>query len=224
MPNRILRDWTDSEAIERLSYQAEVFFTRLIMKVDDFGRFPANPRLLSSLLFPLKSSVRDTDSSRWLAECEKSGLVAVYEVKGKSFLEIQNFRQRSRASVSKYPARDGQMTVTCPTPAHVDEDEDVDEGGDDKRRGKPTPFPDSLDTEAFRTAWKDYLSYRAESKLRPLKQASISAKLQEMSEWGEKSAIEAIRSTIANGWQGIFHPSKSQKNKPNLHSKYSNDF
>lgn len=109
MPNRILRDWTDSETVNTISWQAEVLFTRLIMKADDFGRFHANPKLLRSLLFPLRDGLRDADITRWIAECEKAGLIRIYVVDdekskdGKSFLEIGNFGQRTRAEKSKFP-------------------------------------------------------------------------------------------------------------------------
>jgi len=83
MPNRILRDWIDSEVVNSLSWQAEIVFTRLLMKVDDYGRFPANPRLLRSLLFPLRDGLRDADITRCLVECEKAGLIAIYNIEGK---------------------------------------------------------------------------------------------------------------------------------------------
>lgn len=124
----MLRDWTDSESVNSLSCQAECFFIRLIMKVDDFGRFSANAKLLRSLLFPIRDGIRDTDISRWLAECQTAGLIAVYQVADKPFLQIGNFNQRSRALKSKYPApeecsqhdvtfqtNDGQVSDKCQT-------------------------------------------------------------------------------------------------------------
>ena len=116
MPNRILRDWTDSEVIDALDANTERFFTRLIMKADDFGRYVANWKLLKSHLFPLKSDVRETDISRWLAACEKSGLIALYNVAQKDYLQIVNFKQVLRQKLEKYPpqsvcvADDKQMT------------------------------------------------------------------------------------------------------------------
>jgi uncharacterized phage protein (TIGR02220 family) len=103
MPNRILRDWTDSEMINALTPNAEVMFVRLIMKVDDYGRYPANPKLLKSVLFPIRDGVRDSDCSRWLAECEMSGLLRRYEVECKQYLEIIKFGQKPRAEKSKFP-------------------------------------------------------------------------------------------------------------------------
>ena len=54
MPNRVLRDWTNSERMDELSFEAEIFFMRLIMKADDFGGFYGNTKLLKSHLYPLK--------------------------------------------------------------------------------------------------------------------------------------------------------------------------
>lgn len=117
MPNRILRDWTDSEKVNGLTTQAERFFVRLIMKVDDFGRFSGNIKLIKSMLFPLLDDIRDADITRWMAECQKAGLILVYLVNLKPYIQIENFNQRLRQKVEKYPGPeasendDGQMTV-----------------------------------------------------------------------------------------------------------------
>lgn len=104
MPNRMLRDWTDSDKVKGISCPAERFFVRLIMKVDDYGCFPANTSLLKASLFPLMlDEVREADISRWTAECQKAGLIALYEVAGKRYLQIQDFRQRLDRARNKYP-------------------------------------------------------------------------------------------------------------------------
>lgn len=104
MPNRILRDWTDSEKIDNLTVHAERFFTRLIMKADDFGRYSANLKYVKSTLFPLRTDVRETDITRWFAECEKAGLIALYTVASKDYVQIENFKQVLRQKNEKYPA------------------------------------------------------------------------------------------------------------------------
>lgn len=131
MPNRILRDWTDSFTMDELDAHAERFFVRLIMKVDDFGCFHADSRLLKANLFPLKADVRDTDISRWIAACEKAGLITIYNVAMKEYLQIVNFNQRLRQKQNKFPlpnecssgerqatntsqANDGQVAVNSP--------------------------------------------------------------------------------------------------------------
>ena len=122
MPNRILRDWTDSERVNELSFPAEVFFVRLIMKADDYGRYHGSPQLLKSYLYPLRD-VRAADITRWCAECADAGLIVVYNVSGKQYIEIPRFGQRLRLrNDSKYPpppddcrAVAEQMTVACPS-------------------------------------------------------------------------------------------------------------
>lgn len=103
MPNRILRDWTDSFTMDSLDAHTERFFVRLIMKVDDYGCFYSDTRLIKANLFPLKPDVRETDISRWLTACEKSGLVTLYNVANKGYLQITNFKQVLRQKNKKYP-------------------------------------------------------------------------------------------------------------------------
>jgi len=117
MPTRLLRDWTDSFAVDELDVNAERFFVRLIMVVDDYGRFHADPRMLRSKCFPLKTDIRDADIARWLAACKKSGMLRCYkDHSGRALLEVCNFKQRSRTeskfpSPDNCPSNDGQMTA-----------------------------------------------------------------------------------------------------------------
>jgi len=112
MPNRVLRDWTTSEAIDKLSLGAEVFFTRLIMKADDFGNYTANEKLLKAALFPLREA---PSIGAWLIECVKVGIIKKYSIEGKDYLNIPNFGQRLRAMKSQYPdisqSDDGHLSV-----------------------------------------------------------------------------------------------------------------
>lgn len=144
MPSRILRDWTDSDAVSQLDAPSERLFIRLIMKADDFGRFTANVRLIRSLCFPLQD-VREADISRQLAACEQAGLIRLYEVSGKHFVLIENFKQRLRKMKSAYPApptgdthqvgnnpsiadqlTDKCQSVASETPPDLDSDLDLD--------------------------------------------------------------------------------------------------
>jgi len=103
MPQRILRDWTDSEIIDKLKYEEEVLFTRLIMKADDFGNFHAKPQLIKSLLFPLKDGIRVSDIDRWLKNVEAAGLIRFYTHNGSPFLNIVKFGQRLRQKKNIFP-------------------------------------------------------------------------------------------------------------------------
>lgn len=103
MPNRILRDWTDSKPMNLLLWQEEVLFARLIMKADDYGNFYRDTSLVKSLLFPRKDDLRGNDIDRWLNKLEAAGLILTYPAKGEIFLHIRNFGQRLDKRTRKFP-------------------------------------------------------------------------------------------------------------------------
>ena len=108
MPGRYIREGIlDSERFDELrkhgGVQAQLFFTLLLLVVDDYGRCKNHPIWLRSKAFPLRDDIRETDISRWIAACEKSGLIALYgEPNGTAFLQVYKFGQQAR-SKSKYP-------------------------------------------------------------------------------------------------------------------------
>jgi hypothetical protein len=102
MPNRILRDWTDSDAINALSAEQERLFVRLIMVVDDFGCFYADPRRVKVSCFPFNESVTFEHVAKWLRALSPR-LVRLYAADGKEYLEIRNFNQRLRQMRRKFP-------------------------------------------------------------------------------------------------------------------------
>ena len=87
MANRILRDWTQSENINQLSEPAEVFFTRLIMKADDYGCYYGNLKLLKSALYPLRE-ISNENLQYSINECSVCGLILLYVIEGKQFIKI----------------------------------------------------------------------------------------------------------------------------------------
>lgn len=103
MPNRYLReDILTSEAVDVLGDSAECFYRRLMSKVDDYGRFDARPQILKANCYPLRPDLRVSDISHWLASCVSAGVVAVYQVDGKSFGVMHKLGE-PRAKASKYP-------------------------------------------------------------------------------------------------------------------------
>lgn len=103
MPNRILRDWTDSLKVDSLKFEEEVLYTRMIMKADDYGNFHGNSKMIKSLCFPLKETIRLSDIDRWLCTLEAAGLIRKYEAKGTQFITIINFGQRLRQKKRIFP-------------------------------------------------------------------------------------------------------------------------
>lgn len=105
MANRVLRDWTTSDSVDKLSAGAEVLFTRLIMKADDYGSFHAHPKLVRAALFPLKD-YNEVKITGWIDECVAAGVLFRYVADGKLLLRIVNFGQRLRNMRGAFPPPD----------------------------------------------------------------------------------------------------------------------
>lgn len=116
MPERIVRPGIlTSESVNALSFGAEVFYRRLMSVVDDFGRFDARLPILLAALYPLKlDQVAKAHIEQWLAECSTVGLVIVYQVEGKPYLELQKFNQRLRTQSSKWPECPQGIQISAP--------------------------------------------------------------------------------------------------------------
>jgi len=169
MPNRILRPWLDSEAVNSLSDAAEVFFVRLIMSADDYGRFHGAPILLKSYLYPLKKK-RVSDIPHWIAECVNAGLIVEYEVNGKRYLQIVNFSQPEPHEASLFPSPDDAQ------------------GSREKEKGSP-PHPLSKEVERrvnssnsarTRKREKIYFDYEGDGKLHGITREQLDYWIQQL--------------------------------------------
>ncbi len=107
MPSRIIREGIlTSERVDRLSPKAEIFYRRLMSVVDDHGRFDARPAVLIAACYPLRvGSICAADVEHMLSECaaDDTHLLLIYELAGKRYLQINDFRQQLRSKRSKYP-------------------------------------------------------------------------------------------------------------------------
>jgi hypothetical protein len=118
VPNRIVREGIlTSDRIDQLDAAAEVFYRRLMSKVDDHGLYDARPSILRSSLYPLRvDRVREADITRWIAACEKAGVIALYEHDGKPLLQMLDTRWAAR-SEPKYPLPATARTCVQPPAA-----------------------------------------------------------------------------------------------------------
>ncbi len=105
MPNRYIREGAiTSRSVNALSWQAEVFWRRVLNLADDFGRYYGDPQILRSYVFPLQTSkVSEADVARLLIECEQSGVIILYAVGGSRYLFLNKWHERIRAKKSKFP-------------------------------------------------------------------------------------------------------------------------
>lgn len=108
MPNRIIKESIcSSDSIDGLSWFEEVFFYRLIVNCDDYGRIDARPPILRARLFPLKT-VTDKQVEAALQSLRTAAMIDLYVVDGRSFLQLRTWEnhQTIRAKKSKFPSPD----------------------------------------------------------------------------------------------------------------------
>lgn len=105
MANRVVRsDILESEKVNKLTWAGEVFYRRLMSILDDYGRGDGRVSIIRSKLFPLRlDKVSESDITKWLAECQDAGLVRVYHIDKKPYLELFNFGQTLRQKKPKFP-------------------------------------------------------------------------------------------------------------------------
>jgi Conserved phage C-terminus (Phg_2220_C). len=110
MPNRILREGIlTSRRVDRLSDRGEVFYRRLMSKLDDYGRCEADVELIRSACYPLRvNKVKGTHIKEWLRECQAACLLVTYAANGKAYLQYLDWRQQERSG-SKFPAPPKQL-------------------------------------------------------------------------------------------------------------------
>jgi hypothetical protein len=107
MPNRILKDSIcTSDNLDKLMPEQEVFWYRLIVQCDDYGRMDARPAILRAKCYPLKiDQVPEATIAHWLQVLHDAELIEVYQIDAKPYLQIRTWEkhQQIRAKRSKYP-------------------------------------------------------------------------------------------------------------------------
>lgn len=103
MPTRYLKPGVrDSEAIDSLSPLAEVLFYRLLVTVDDFGRYDGRAAMVKAHCFPIKD-MPVGKCAALLQELHDCGLVMLYTVDDKPYVQMCKWDNAPRAKESKFP-------------------------------------------------------------------------------------------------------------------------
>lgn len=161
MPSRLIREGIlTSDRVDLLDAPAEVFYRRLMSKVDDHGLYDARPSILRTHLYPLRvDRVREADITRWIAACEKAGLIALYAHDGKPYLQMLDTRWSAR-SEPKFPLptpENGCKQVKTPVPVFGVGDvvvvEDEKRAGRAPTRARKTSLPDGFGISERVRAW-----------------------------------------------------------------------
>lgn len=203
MPTRYLKPGIrDSEAIDQLSPLAEVLFYRLLVTVDDYGRYDGRPAMIKAQCFPIRDKVTAKNCEDLLSELQRSGLVLLYSVDGKPYLQVCKWENIPRSAKSKFPEYAGDCanlhTDVCEshTVLPVTETETKTETKTDKRSRTLAP-PEGVSVEL----WQDFLAIRKEKRA-PLTASALEGIRSEAEKAGW-SLAEALQECCTRGWQSF---------------------
>lgn len=205
MPTRYLKPGIrDSELIDKVSPMAEILFYRLLVTVDDFGRFDARPAMIKSQCFPIKEKTTPKHCEDALKELCEVGLVMVYQIDNKPYLQILKWDNVPRSKESKFPAPvDGctQMyTDVCNPRTVLPETVTVTVTKTDNRKQKPDADaspPEGVSDQVWQDFKKSRKTMRAE-----ITQSAIDGIKREADKAGW-SLEDALRECCARGWRGF---------------------
>lgn len=118
MPNRIIKESIcTSDNLNNLTAEEEVFFYRLTVNCDDYGRLDARPQILRAKCFPLKlDKIKESHIENWLLSLIGNDLIILYRVNDREYLQLTTWteHQQVRAKKSKFPGPDddGAQLIT----------------------------------------------------------------------------------------------------------------
>lgn len=93
-----------NKKICRCTFEARLLAVGLISMQDDEGRFLASMPAIKGHVYPNDDGLPDAKVRRWLAELSTSGFVALYEVDGIRYGQVDKKEQRiSHPQPSAYP-------------------------------------------------------------------------------------------------------------------------
>nr|DAT09669.1 MAG TPA: replisome organizer [Caudoviricetes sp.] len=223
MPNRIIKESIrTSDSINELNWFEEVLFYRLMVSCDDYGRFDGRIAIIKGTCFPLKD-MRNGDIEKALHRLSALGMVTLYEVDGKPFLQLTAWErhQTIRAKKSKYPSVDeGNMITYESNCKQMKTDVPVIQSESKSKSESKSYTGDARLDEAI----AEFVKHRKNLK-KPMTDRAIQLMIGKLEELGKTvdERIAIINQSIENGWQGVFPlKEKEQTKKPQSKNRFNN--
>lgn len=209
--------WSD-EKLSECSLSARLTFIGLWTFADDEGRMEYQPARLRMQIFPC-GSVTMKSLTEWLGELSERSLIRVYEVDGKTYLDIPNFAKHqriNRPTASKFPEPPHGVLTEHSVSTHgvLTSGRDMEGKGKGEcadarepsvRKSPLAEPPPGLNHDA----WSSWVGYRRGIG-KPIKPASFEAAMKALAKFGADQAA-VVEQSIAMGWQGLFPLKDSPK-------------
>lgn len=125
--------------------------------------------------------------------------------------DLRNFARSSHGDGAEFARSErGQHAEPSSLILSLPKKEEEDTSGEvEKPKAKPkqhpesVPIPPSLASDSFSKIWTEWIEFRREIK-KPMSERSARHMLESLLPLSRDSAVECVRASIANGWQGLF--------------------
>lgn len=210
---RLYGGFVTGQRINKLSLNAEAWFWRVLVSVDDFGNGRADPELCRAATAGNRR-VTAKQVSDWLREMQSVGLVQFYTVKGEPLLHVVGFESTQPAGKNGRRIR----RFACPDESEAIQDfPDAVSASDSDNTNDPYSDSEQVDSPPFSggeflATLSNFEQHRREIK-KPLKPTGRKLLYGQLQEMGEVKAVAAMKTSMANGWQGIFEPNSSSQRR-----------
>lgn len=130
------------------------------------------------------------------------------------WLETEHYTDTQVAATSHEGATIPQDVATISHEGALNGKKERKKGSEWKEETHRTSVPDALDVPEFNVAWSDWLEFRR-TKRKPVSDLAAKTQLADLARYGPATAIQTIRDSIKNDWQGLF-PEKSKNAQPRI--------
>jgi len=135
MSSRILSDSIlTSATLDKLCPEQEALWYRLLVCADDYGCADGRPTIILAQCYPLRvGKIQPEQIADWLQNLAQVGLITLYQVEGKDYLQVSKWEQHQRIRYKHHKCplppellqaadctRSSQLLDGCRNPCYVE--------------------------------------------------------------------------------------------------------
>lgn len=223
----IFRSWVEiAEALPSDAARGRLYHAICRYALD--GKQPALDGVLKSYFTLMQPSIDKSNRRRFAqersaAKRSEKKLQNGSQCNSESVLQngLQNSLQNSLQNDPENSLQTDQKTV-CPcarkTETKTETKKETVPKGTAKKKGFffEDSIPERFRTDAFLQVWREWVAARREQK-KPLTQCAVTRQIDLLAQYGEPEAIEMLRTSIRNNWQGVFPLKKNAKTEGEIY-------
>ena len=197
----------ESRHVAQISDFAFRLYTSLLLAADDAGRFYAAPDLVKPRVLPLVDCKLE-DVSAALEELSRADMILLYHCKSERYLQVRRWQCCGKASVSKFPWKDGDYTIIYKVSLTRDGERrfvktSILEAGEDPKFAKvcdstpSRPHPEGVKT-------KPYTESESKTKTKSDSMKTSSSLAQSQILWSRADGWSDISNEDKKGWKEAY--------------------